>query len=126
VCIKCVPLHTIGGVLSCQEIIENLQNEWTFMITKCIGLIQAKQTFDVSYRPLVVILDSQYKSQGLSYDSNDRKDIITDFDKVSSASTAAKEYFDTKVKELIANKKIKELLAEKAKLAEFNQTLAKL
>ena len=79
VCIKCVPLHTIGGVISSQEIIENLQNEWSLMITKCDGLIQAKHAFDVSYRPLVVLLDSQFKSQGLSYDGNDRKDIITDF-----------------------------------------------
>jgi hypothetical protein len=52
------------------------------MITKWDGLIQAKQAFDVSYRPLVVHLDSQYRSQGLSYDGNDRKDIITSFDMV--------------------------------------------
>ena len=45
---------------------------------------------------------------------------------VGVTSSAAKEYYEGKIKELITNKLIKELLAEKAKLAEFNQTLAKL
>jgi hypothetical protein len=126
VCFQCVSLHTIGGLISYQEIIKTLQDEWNLMISKWDGLIQAKQAFDVSYRPLVVLLDSQFKSQGLSYDDNDTKDIITDFDKVGIASSAAKVLYETKIKELIAKKLIKELLAEKEKLAEFNQTLAKL
>ena len=96
------------------------------MITKWEALIQEKQTFDISYRPLVIILHSQQNSQGLSYDGNDRKDIITGFDMVGVTSSAAKEYYETNIKTLITKKYIKELLAEREKLALFNQTLAML